>query len=247
MRLALFKQRSARLPVDEDAMRIVWQCASLLLVYPDDAVLAQLPLVREAAAGLPPLVGEPLDRLAGHLLDAAASGEIDRVRTDFVDTFDVTRRCAPYLTYFTCGETRKRGVALVQFKQTYRRAGVELSDVDAELPDHLAIVLEFGASVDLTGGLRLLLDHRAGLEVLRLALLDKGSPWADALVAVCATLPALDGDEQTAVARLVEAGPPVEAVGLDGYAMDPRLTEALNPVPSPDEPALRLTSSGDRA
>lgn len=238
MRLALFRQRSARLPVDEESMRTAWQVASLLLVYPDDELVERLPVLADVCAGLPPLVGEPLGRLVAHLRDAAASGDLDAVRTEFVDTFDVTRRCAPYLTYFAHGETRKRGAALVRFKQTYRRAGVEVDDT--ELPDHLAVVLEFGAACDLEGALRLVLDHRAGLEVLRLALLDRPSPWADALVAVCATLPPLDGEEKDAIARLVEQGPPAEEVGLDAYALDPR----LNPRPGPAEPTTTLTRTG---
>lgn len=31
-------------------------------------------------------------------------------------TFDLKRRCCPYLTYYTYGDTRKRGMALLRFK-----------------------------------------------------------------------------------------------------------------------------------
>ncbi|MHB1491789.1 MAG: nitrate reductase molybdenum cofactor assembly chaperone, partial [Cellulomonas sp.] len=78
---------------------------------------------------------------------------------------------------------------------------------------------------DVDAGTRLLLNHRAGLEVLRLALLDTGSPYAGALVAVCSTLPPLVGDERDAVARLAAEGPPDESVGLEPYGM-PGLAEA---------------------
>jgi nitrate reductase delta subunit len=60
----------------------------------------------------------------------------------------------------------------------------------------------------------LLLAHRAGLELLRLALLEAGSPWAGVVTSVCATLPPLRGDETTAVARLAAQGPPAEEVGV---------------------------------
>jgi len=63
----------------------------------------------------------------------------------------------------------------------------------------------------------LLLEHRAGLELLRLALADHGSPWAGALTAVCSTLPPLRGDEREAVAKLAAEGPPGESVGLEPY------------------------------
>lgn len=233
MRLALRRRKSARLPVPEEAMRAAWQCASVLIGYPDDAVLGHLPMLRDVALRLPESCGTPLLRL----IDDLAATDAETLRRQYVATFDYTRRCAPYLTYFAYGDTRKRGLALVEFKQAYRRCGVELADADAELPDHLGVVLEFGASADLTTALGLLLDHRAGLEVLRLALLEAGSRWADAVVAVCATLPALDGEESAAIARLVAEGPPSEDVGLTPYgelALDPRLDAYLNPRPADD-------------
>ena len=61
-------------------------------------------------------------------------------------------------------------MALLRFKQTYLRAGFALDD--AELPDHLCVVLEFAATVDQGLGRDLMLDHRAGLELLRLSLRD---------------------------------------------------------------------------
>ncbi|WP_307825133.1 hypothetical protein [Streptomyces sp. M2CJ-2] len=67
-------------------------------------------------------------------------------------------------------------------------------------------------------GARLLTEHRAGLELLRLALDDDGSPWAHVLDSVSATLPALAGDDREAVLRLAAQGPPEEQVGLDPYA-----------------------------
>lgn len=228
MRLALRRRRST-LPLGEAATRTAWQCASLLIGYPDEELLGRLPVLREAAQSLPTPAGAPLLRL----IDDLATADPEALRRAYVETFDYTRRCAPYLTYFAYGDTRKRGLALVQFKQAYRRAGVELSDADAELPDHLAVVLEFGATVDLPAALALVLDHRAGLEVLRLALTGSGSRWADAIIAVCACLPPLDGEESEAVARLIEQGPPSEDVGLAPYgdlALDPR----LNPHPADD-------------
>ena len=82
-------------------------------------------------------------------------------------------------------------MALLRFRQTYRASGYE--DSPTELPDHLCVVLEYAATIDPAAGRQLLLDHRAGLEVLRLALSEAGSPWAGAVEAVCATLPAAAG------------------------------------------------------
>ena len=148
-----------------------------------------------------------------------------RQQRDFVETFDHTRRGCLYLTYFTTGDTRKRGVALVRLKQAYRRAGVELTS--GELPDHLAVVLEFGATADIEAAWRILNDYRASIEVLRISLQERNSPWADAVVAISRTLPELAGDDAEAIAKLIEQGPPSEDVGLAPYAVDPR----LNPLP----------------
>ena len=63
-----------------------------------------------------------------------------------------------------------------------------------------------------------MLDHRAGLELLRLSLRDMGSPWASLVDAVTATLPPLRGDERDAVRRLAAEGPPEEEVGLAPFA-----------------------------
>ena len=44
-------------------------------------------------------------------------------------------------------------------------------------------------------------------------------------MALCATLPPLDGQGREAVARLVAEGPPGEEVGMDAYALDPGLDD----------------------
>ena len=80
------------------------------------------------------------------------------------------------------------------------------------------MVLEFGASGHQQAAWELLLDHRAGLELLRMSLRDTGSLWAPVVEAVTATLPPLRGDEREAVLRLVEQGPPDEEVGLAPFA-----------------------------
>jgi len=202
-----------------------WQAASLLLGYPDEELLARRPLLRRAAASLPAPVAEPLGRVLDHL-DATPP---QALAADYVATFDHRKRCCLYLTYYAYGDTRKRGMALLRFKQAYQAAGLDLDD--GELPDHLAVVLEFAATGDPVQGRRLLVEHRAGLELLRISLAEAGSPWAPVLDAVSATLPPLTGRNEEAVARLVAEGPPEEAVGLAPYGAD---AAAMGPVFLPD-------------
>ncbi len=220
--------RRPRPTLPADQLTIVWQTVSLLLDYPDQEQLARADLLRSASHGLPLAIGDSIRAHLDHL-EATALPEL---QTDYVETFDTRRRCNLFLTYFAHGDTRKRGMALLRFKQTYLRAGFELDD--GELPDHLCVVLEFAATVDQGLGRDLLLDHRAGLELLRLSLRDLGSPWANLLDAVTATLPPLRGDERDAVRRLAADGPPEEEVGLAPFA-NPQFSPgaATSAVPAP--------------
>jgi len=217
--------------LDDRALATAWQVVSLLLDYPSEELLSRRELLGSVVADLPASVREPVHRF----LATTAARPLGELQRHYVETFDVTRRCCLYLTYVAHGDTRKRGVALVRVKQAYRRAGVEL-DTD-ELPDHLGVVLEFGATADLATAWRLLNDHRASIEVLRIALGEKGSPWHDVVLALVATLPELRGEDEVKVAALVAAGPPSEEVGLDTepYALDPR----LNPHPQGATPPVR--------
>ena len=191
---------------------IAWQIQSLLLSYPDDELLDRRPLLRTAIDTLPGPIGAPLLGFLDHL-DRTPLAELT---ADYVATFDHRKRFSPYLTYFAYGDTRKRGMALLRFKHAYRAAGLELG-VD-ELPDHLSVVLEF-AAIEPAVGRRLLIEQRAGLELMRLGLREAGSPWAGVLESVSATLSPLAGRDRDAVARLAASGPPEEEVGLEPYAL----------------------------
>ena len=202
------------------------QVASLLLGYPDEELIARLPLLRACAAPLPPDLAGPLGRFLDHLETTPLPDQ----QAAYVETFDLRRRCSLYLTYYAYGDTRKRGMALLQFKHLYGRAGLTLAE--DELPDHLAVVLEFTAIGDVVRGERLLHEHRAGLELIRLALEERRSPYADVLRAVCATLPPVRAEDEEAVLRLAREGPPNEEVGLDPYGATPFAPPEYIPHPS---------------
>ncbi|MFL6153870.1 MAG: nitrate reductase molybdenum cofactor assembly chaperone [Ornithinibacter sp.] len=228
------RQREAQPGITERELVDTWQVVSLLLDYPDAVLVQRVPMLRSVVETLPDAQRDPL----AEVLDTLEQADLRDLQSDYVDTFDLTRKCSLHLTYFTEGDTRRRGVALVEFKQAYRRAGVEF-DTDAELPDHLCVVLEFGAVQDWATAWHLLNRHRVGIEVLRAGLAQRGSPWLPAVEALRSTLPELDGDDRTALMRLVAEGPPQEDVGLEPYAIDPR----LNPRPDPvDTTALLGTT-----
>lgn len=224
------RNRGSTPELDAHVLADTWQLVSLLLDYPDESLLERLPMLRSVVADLPDPQRGPLSAY----LDTVAGTSLGELQEDYVDTFDVTRKCSLHLTYFTHGDTRKRGVALVEFRQAYRKAGVEF-DIDTELPDHLTVLLEFGAAYDRQTAWALLNRHRVGIELLRMALKSRDSRWLPVLEALRSTLPDLGGDDHAALAKLIEAGPPKEEVGLDSspYAVDPRLSDHYNPRPEP--------------
>ncbi|GAA5134681.1 nitrate reductase molybdenum cofactor assembly chaperone [Pseudonocardia adelaidensis] len=189
---------------------VVLQAASICLQYPDDRVREMFPLVRSAVDALPP--GRARERLTA-FLDHAALTRPGALAEHYVEVFDRRRRCCLYLTWWSDGETRRRGGALATLKQRYRAAGVEFAS--GELPDFLPAVLEYAATADLVDGLALLQEHRAGLELLRLALLDTGTPYATPVEAVCALLPGPSPTDVAAAKALARSGPPREQVGLE--------------------------------
>jgi nitrate reductase molybdenum cofactor assembly chaperone NarJ/NarW len=203
--------RPRRTPVDERACALTLQAVSVLLGYPDDALVARLPLVEAATGRLPGRARQHVERMCEHL----RSTPLDDLQQSYVETFDLRRRCALYLTYFTHGDTRKRGMALLRFTHLYRSAGVELGG--EELPDHLGVVCEFAATGDLDGGLRLLAENRAGIELLRTALAELDSPYVDVLDALRAVLPEAAPRDLEKALELARTGPPEEEVGLEPF------------------------------
>jgi nitrate reductase delta subunit len=216
--------RKAQAPTDEQTelhQRMAWRIAALLLDYPTQQTLDMVDELRAGAGSLPAPTGPTLVSFVDHIRRTPPI----ELAAYYVETFDLRRRHCLHLSYYAFGDTRKRGMALLRFKHAYRAAGVTLGG--RELPDHLAVVLEFAATVDPVAGRRLLMEYRPVVELLRLSLHDSESPYRAVLDAVCATLPELNVADRRRVAELAAQGPPEEEVGLEPFAMDPALQEHL--------------------
>ncbi|CAM5241178.1 nitrate reductase molybdenum cofactor assembly chaperone [Streptomyces antimycoticus] len=189
----------------------VHQAAALLLGYPGPDWPARRTLVRDCLIELGTPAAAPLLRFC-----AAVDGvPVLDLASAYVRTFDRSRRRTLHLTYYTDGDTRRRGGTLAALKAHYRAHG--WAPPEDELPDHLPLLLEFAARCPAPGS-RLLRDHRAALELLRMALTDHGSPYADILCAVCDTLPGPAPADRAAALALARGGPPTETVGLAPFA-----------------------------
>ena len=193
-----------------DDRRRLHAALAMLLQYPEPGGARLLPQVRAlseatpAAAGLTPFLDwlehTPLLEAQGH----------------YVELFDRRRRACLYLSYYLNGDTRRRGMAIVRFKQLYAAHGWQAGD--GELPDYLPTVLQFTAVSDRTVGEQVLAAHRAGLEVLHGALLDARSPYCHLTAVLLALVPEATVTDHELAMRLIEQGPPAELVGLEPFA-----------------------------
>lgn len=189
-----------------------WRLLSLLLDYPDGALLERSHELREAAGALPPSPAR--ERILAFLAHREALGPADAQR-DYVETFDFAKRCTLYLSFHAYGDRRQRGMAMLHLKRRYREAGFELAA--GELPDHLPVVLEFAGAAP-AAGVEVLSDFRPALELAREALREEGSAYALLLGAVCELLPPPSEEELEDARRIAAEGPPTETVGLEPFA-----------------------------
>ena len=121
------------------------------------------PGCRRCAAALDEQPSGPATGRSRSFLDRPTRTPLAELQRTYVDAFDLSRKHALYLSYWTDGDTRRRGEVLAAFKQRYRDSGF-LVDTRGELPDFLPLVLEFAAIADPDDG-RLLqavpAEHRA--------------------------------------------------------------------------------------
>lgn len=194
-----------------------YKLASVLLQYPTTAVFEGLDEFDAVAAQISAHEGrESFARFLCWLRETAPT----EVAQHYVETFDLRRRCALYLTYYRYGDTRKRGMAMLGFKTAFRSAG--FVPTEEELPDYLPLVLEFTSMAP--RGVLLLRSERADLELLRKALRQAETPYAAVVDAICAQLPKLRRRDLTLVHEHWKTGPPHEDVGLEPFAPPEYLT-----------------------
>jgi nitrate reductase delta subunit len=201
-----------RLGAGRAARARTFKLCSLLLLYPDEELLAAHDELRGAVAQLRRAPGA--ERLEG-FLDWWIGQEPLALQQHYVETFDLHKRSGLYVTFYGDGDRRERGPALLRLKRLYRAAGLPLEG--SELPDYLPVMLEFAADAPEARGEIVLREHRAALELIRHGLHERGTPYAHVLDAICVTLGDPSAADRARAVRLAAAGPPAELVGLEPF------------------------------
>jgi nitrate reductase molybdenum cofactor assembly chaperone NarJ/NarW len=199
--------QGADAPVDNaTGSAIVFQAAALLLAYPEAGLIENLDVIETA------LGGHAGSELFAPVLTHLRSQSLRESQSFHVQEFDLSRRHALHLSYWTDGDTRRRGEVLAEIKGVFRDSGL-LGDLQGELPDYLPIMLEF-AVADPDRGQGQLQRFRASLELLRIGLAEDHLPHAGILTAICDLLPGESPKTRTEVQAMVDEVAPLEFVGL---------------------------------
>ncbi|HLI32618.1 MAG TPA: nitrate reductase molybdenum cofactor assembly chaperone [Solirubrobacteraceae bacterium] len=227
----------------ETQRRMAYKLSSLALQYPDDELLALRQELLDSAAALG---RSPAALRLGSFTGWWSQEPRLALRQHYVETFDMSKRCSLYLTYYTAGERRDRGLALVRLRKLYRAAGLPMAS--GELPDYLPVMLEFAAAAPAHYGEVPLREHRAALELLRAALGERSTPYAHVLDALCATLGEPSALQRAKAALLAEQGPPLELVGLEPGGMPPTaMPRAMMPATGMPAPVMSPKAGAARA
>ena len=162
---------------------IALRALSALLTYPRPELVAALPEIGAALADARDIPRAARDRLATLVGGMRATDGIE-LEGRYVDLFDRGRATSLHLFEHVHGESRDRGMAMVELKEIYANAGYVLAA--GELPDYLPVVLEYLSCRDPAEARAMLGDCAHVLRSVGEALVRRDSPYAavfDALLA----------------------------------------------------------------
>ena len=163
------------------APRHTLRALARLLTYPDVALRASLPALREALHAESRLTQDRLDEI-DHLIESLRSREGLEVEAAYVELFDRGRSTSLHLFEHVHGDSRDRGPAMIDLHQTYEAAGLYLGA--DELPDYLPVVLEYASTQPRAEGRAFLAEMAHILNALCTALTSRRSHYAAVLAAV---------------------------------------------------------------
>lgn len=156
-----------------------YKILSILLDYPDDGTKKLLPIavkLLEKEALLNKKSIKQVEKFVKEFEDA----DIIDWQESYTGLFDYLTPTSLYLFDHLYGDSKKRGMAMVDLKQLYKTEGVEIAS--NELPDYLPLFLEFIADTQsIQKGADLLAETKKVLEDIETNLEKMSSPYASLL------------------------------------------------------------------
>ncbi|MET3528665.1 nitrate reductase molybdenum cofactor assembly chaperone [Phenylobacterium koreense] len=154
---------------------------SLLLSYPTEELKADAQSLRAAIASehdLKPRTRSALDPL----FEEFARDELLDLQGRYTDLFDRTRSLSLHLFEHVHGESRERGQAMIDLRETYLAQGFYMTP--DELPDYLPAFLEFASLLPAREARRLLAQPSHVFQALFERLAKRRTPYAAVLQAI---------------------------------------------------------------
>ena len=187
-----------------------------LLSYPDEALRAAWPEIRDSAP-----------REALPLIDEIAASGLYEAQERYVALFDRSRALSLHLFEHVHGESRDRGQAMVDLLAMYEARGLTVRA--HELPDYIPAFLEFLSLLKSKEARKLIGETAHILRALGDRLAERGSRYAlvfEALLGL-ARLPGLSKP----IVEGIRAQP--DRLALDAQWMDPEVTFGPGPQIAP--------------
>jgi nitrate reductase delta subunit len=156
---------------------------ALLVDYPGPGFAAAVSTGRAAVARISPEAAT----LVGGFEVSVEGLPIERLQELYIEAFDLDPRCTLNLSWHAFGESRERGRILASLRDDLRRAGVQES---AELPDHLAHVLQLVAREEPARARAMVTMIQPALDKIDEVLRHRNSPYTHLLRAVACVLAA---------------------------------------------------------
>lgn len=152
----------------------LFKAIAWLLSYPDEVMVTALPDVIEAVADRDLLSSAQADALAQFGESLLARDLID-AQEYYVGLFDRSRQVSLHLFEHVHGESRDRGMAMVNLREIY--AGAGLFPDPTELPDYLPMYLEYLSLLPLAKARQGLLDVGPILQAVHKRLTARDSHY----------------------------------------------------------------------
>ena len=148
---------------------------SWLLRYPDASLRQALPEVIEAIDAEQALSVPRMSDLQ-RLVSTLEADDFIEAQERYVELFDRSRRSSLYLFEHVHGDSRDRGMAMVNLRELYAGAGLE--PATEELPDYLPMYLEYLSVLPQEQARQGLCDVGPILQAIHARLVERGSIYA---------------------------------------------------------------------
>lgn len=160
---------------------LTYKAIGWLLTYPQADLIAALPELQQviAAEGL---LSVSVENNLLRFTAALGTGDLIDLQEAYVGLFDKSRQASLHLFEHVHGESRDRGMAMVNLREIYVAAG--LFQDEGELPDYLPMYLEYLSILPRNDAKAGLADVAPILQGIHRQLARRGSGYAAPLAAM---------------------------------------------------------------